>query len=106
MTKHPPETLEDFIFLDDKGNWEAELRALLDEPPALKDSRLILERFKAAWKSGMTAIEASQVAASKHDPGDVAEAIAELQLQQLASDWSLSYGLKIDPQLLRSSITA
>ena len=98
MTKHPPETLEDFIFLDDKGNWEAELRALLDEPPALKDSRLILARFKAAWKSG--------VAASKHDPGDVAEAIAELQLQQLASDWSLSYGLKIDPQLLRSSITA
>ena len=34
------------MYLVSKNDWEAELRGLLDEVPSLKDSRLVLARFK------------------------------------------------------------
>ena len=98
VAKHRPESLEDFVYLVSKNDWEAELRGLLDEVPSLKDSRLVLARFKAAWSSGMAAISAAQLPSSKVESNEE-EPIPELQFQQLAADWTRSYGLRIDPHL-------
>ena len=86
------------MYLVSKNDWEAELRGLLDEVPSLKDSRLVLARFKAAWSSGMAAISAAQLPSSKLESNEE-EPIPELQFQQLAADWARSYGLRIDPHL-------
>ena len=99
VTHHRLETLEDFIFLVEKANWEASLKTLVDEVQSLRESRLILARFKSAWQSGVTAIQAAQTATAKHESADVEEPIPELQFQQLANDWQRSYNLKIEPHL-------
>ena len=99
LAKHQAESLEDFVFIVGQNTWEDDLKALLNEVVELKDSRLILARFKAAWKSGSAAIQAAQTAATKHEAADVEDPIPELQFQQLSADWQKSYRLVIESHL-------
>ena len=99
VTHHRVETLEDFIFLVEKATWGPSLKTLVDEVQSIRESRLILARFKSAWQSGVTAIQAAQTASAKHESADVEEPIPELQFQQVANDWQRSYNLKIEPHL-------
>ena len=57
---HKLETLDDFVYLMDSKDWEQNLKDLLNASSDLKDNRLILARFKAAYESGVSAIKASQ----------------------------------------------
>ena len=99
VTHHRVETLEEIIFFVEKATWEPSLMTLVDEVQSIRESRLILARFKSAWQSGVTAIQAAQTATAKHESADVEEPIPELQFQQLANDWQGSYNLKIEPHL-------
>ncbi|CAE7251191.1 unnamed protein product, partial [Symbiodinium sp. KB8] len=91
------ETLDDFIYMIDRVKWQEEIKALLDEVPPLKDSRLILARFRGAFESGLKAIEMSQSPAAKVDDYD--DPLPEQQQAQLQRDWQQAYGIAIEPHL-------
>ena len=91
------ETLDDFVYLVDRAQWQTEIKNLLDGVAPLKDSRLICARFRGAYESGLKAIELSQSLASKVD--DYEESLPEQQQAQLQRDWQRAYGVAIEPHL-------
>ena len=94
------ETLEDYIYLFNKSSWENEIETHLQSIPALKDNRLALSRFKAAYEAGAAAIKNARDVASKIDADkDLDEPLGEVQMSQLMADWKKSYDLDMDPQL-------
>ncbi|CAE7257437.1 unnamed protein product [Symbiodinium microadriaticum] len=94
------ETLEDYIYLFNKSTWESEIETHLQSIPALKDNRLALSRFKAAYEAGAAAIKNARDVASKIDADkDLDEPLGEVQMSQLMADWKKSYDLEMDPQL-------
>ena len=70
---HGITTLDDFVYLVDGKAWETSLQDMLSGIEALKNKRLILARFKAAYESGLSAIKHSQ-AQPKSD--EVTDALA------------------------------
>lgn len=54
------ESLHDYIYHLDAKNWESDLTDLLSKVEKLRNNRLILSRFKAAYESGLAAIKHSQ----------------------------------------------
>ena len=99
VTKHGLETLGDFVYMVDQSQWEASLKDLVEQVNELRDSRLVLARFKAAYQAGLAAVQSVQTTSSKVDPPDAEEAIPEGQFQQLSQDWSRAYGLTIEAHL-------
>ena len=55
MRTHRPTSLEDFVYLVNSEKWESSWEGLLTAVPELKDSRLVLARFKSAYKAGLEA---------------------------------------------------
>lgn len=94
---HKLETLDDFIYLMDSKDWEQNLKELLNASSELKDNRLILSRFKAAYESGASAIKASQATQKVEDSVDTV--LPESTLQAVTRDFARRYGVVLDPHL-------
>ena len=94
---HRVETLDDFVYLVDSKDWEAGLRDLLQASAELKDNRIILSRFKAAYESGVTAIKSSQASQKTEENPDAV--LPESTLQAVGKDFSRRYGMVLDPYL-------
>ncbi|OLP99622.1 hypothetical protein AK812_SmicGene17832 [Symbiodinium microadriaticum] len=94
---HRIESLEDFVFLVTHARWEDSLRELVNEVPSLKDNRLALARWKAAYTMGHSAIQ--QGNAPDKEALDIDNPIPEGQHSQLAAEWTRVYNLPLDPHL-------
>ena len=94
---HKLETLDDFVYLMDSKDWEQNLKDLLNASSDLKDNRLILARFKAAYESGVSAIKASQATQKVEDSVDTV--LPESTLQAITKDFARRYGVVLDPHL-------
>ena len=55
--RHKIDTLEDFCYLVRSTDWEKSLEDLVLACPSLKDNRIAVARFKAAYETGMQAIK-------------------------------------------------
>ncbi|CAE7505196.1 unnamed protein product [Symbiodinium necroappetens] len=100
VAQHQIETLDDFIFMINKKEWESSVAAFCQEVPSIKDNRLALARVKAAWQAGSVAIESSQQSAIKHQGDlDLDDPLPEATMQTLQSDWKRTYSFIIEPHL-------
>ena len=54
---HTLETLDDFIFMARQDKWEDSIEEMVKAVPSVKDNRVALARFKAAWECGNQAIK-------------------------------------------------
>ena len=96
--RHKIDTLEDFCYLVRSTDWEKSLEDLVLACPSLKDNRIAVARFKAAYETGMQAIkQASQVA--KPSPETMDEPLPESTNTQLTKDFKAKYGIELDPHL-------
>eukprot|EP00435_Cladocopium_sp_Y103_P013344 s3509_g3.t1 len=91
---HKVATLDDFVYLVDSKDWESGLRDLLQASPTLKDNRIILSRFKAAYESGVTAIKSSQASQKVEENPDTV--LPESTLQSVSKDFSRRYGMVLE----------
>eukprot|EP00435_Cladocopium_sp_Y103_P012119 s317_g3.t1 len=94
MTAHKIETLDDFVYLVDRDKWESSIKDLLEGIAELRNNRLILARFKAAFESGVAAIKASQAAPKMEDATD--QILPEATLQSVTADFQKRYGLVLE----------
>eukprot|EP00435_Cladocopium_sp_Y103_P063526 s244_g25.t1 len=88
--QHKVETLDDYVYLMDSKDWERGLRDLLQASSELKDNRIILSRFKAAYENGVTAIKNSQAAPKSEENPDLV--LPESTLQAVGKDFFRKYG--------------
>eukprot|EP00435_Cladocopium_sp_Y103_P064688 s646_g26.t1 len=95
--QHKVETLDDFVYLMDSKDWESGLRDLLQSSADLKDNRIILSRFKAAYENGVTAIKNSQANPKVEENPDLV--LPESTLQSVGRDFQKRYGVVLDPYL-------
>ena len=98
-THHGFETLDDYVYSVQRERWEEGVQQLVNQVTQLKDSRLILARFKAAFETGLKAIQASQEVSAKVSDQDMDVPVPESNALQLAADWTRAYGVTIDPEL-------
>lgn len=71
VKQHRIDTLEDFCYLVRSTEWEQSLEDLVRGCPSLKDNRIAVARFKAAYETGMQAIrQVSQVAKASPEAMD------------------------------------
>ena len=96
---HKVETLDDYVYLMDTKEWEQNLKDLLNASIDLKDNRIILSRFKAAYESGISAIKTSQSSQKVEDSLDAV--LPETTLQSVTKDFARRYGVVLDPTLIR-----
>ena len=97
-SRHRIDTLEDFCYLVRSTEWEQSLEDLVRGCPSLKDNRIAVARFKAAYETGMQAIrQVSQVA--KASPESMDEPLPESTNAQLNKDFKAKYGIELDPHL-------
>ena len=97
-TRHKIDTLEDFCYLVRSTDWEKSLEEMVLACPSLKENRIAVARFKAAYETGMQAIkQASQVA--KPSPEAMDEPLPESTNTQLTKDFKSKYGIELDPHL-------
>eukprot|EP00439_Symbiodinium_sp_Y106_P079748 s1156_g18.t1 len=83
-----------------KSEWESSLAAFVQEVGAIRDNRLALARFKAAWQAGSSAIAASQQAATRHQQDtDLEDPLPEATTQQLQHDFQKAYGIVVETHL-------
>lgn len=95
---HKPASLEDFLYLVHSEKWESSLEGLLTAIPELKESRLVLARFKSAYRAGMDALQATkQVSIGTSE--DLEQPIPEGKLSQLQRDWDQTYRITLDAHL-------
>eukprot|EP00435_Cladocopium_sp_Y103_P041729 s412_g11.t1 len=94
---HGISTLDDFVYLVDGKDWESSVRDLLSGVASLKDKRLALARFKAAYESGLTAIRHAQAQPKTDDTADTI--LPDSTLTQVSADWKRRYGVVLDPHL-------
>ncbi|CAE7836616.1 unnamed protein product, partial [Symbiodinium necroappetens] len=100
VSHHRLETLDDFVYMINKGEWESSLAAFVQEVGVIRDNRLALARFKAAWQAGSAAIAASQQAATRHQQEtDLEEPLPEATTQQLQHDFQKAYGFVVETHL-------
>ena len=100
LQHHKLETLDDFVFMINKQEWETSLNAFCQEVNAIRDNRLALARVKASWQAGSTAIQACQQTAIQHQSDmDLDDPLPEATLQTLQHDWKRSYQLVMEPHL-------
>ena len=96
VSHHHIETLDDFV----KSEWESSLAAFVQEVGGIRDNRLALARFKAAWQAGSSAIAASQQAATRHQQDtDLEDPLPEATTQQLQHDFQKAYGIVVETHL-------
>ena len=94
---HGVSTLDDFVYLVDSKAWEESLKELLGTIAELKDRRLALARFKAAYESGLAAIRHSQAQPKSEDATD--SVLPDSTMNQVSMDWKRRYGVILDPHL-------
>eukprot|EP00435_Cladocopium_sp_Y103_P025431 s4491_g6.t1 len=94
---HKITTLDDYVYLMDSKDWEQNLRELLNAFHELKENRLILSRFKAAYESGLSAIKTSQTSAKAEESLDTV--LPESTMQAVTKDFARRYGVVLDPHL-------
>jgi len=100
VSHHHIETLDDFVYMINKSEWESSLAAFVQEVGAIRDNRLALARFKAAWQAGSSAIAASQQAATRHQQDtDLEDPLPEATTQQLQHDFQKAYGIVVETHL-------
>ena len=92
---HKVETLDDYVYLMDTKEWEQNLKDLLNASIDLKDNRIILSRFEAAYESGISAIKTSQSSQKVEDSLDAV--LPETTLQSVTKDFARRYGVVLDP---------
>ena len=92
---HKVETLDDFVYLMDSKDWEQNLKDLLNASTDLKENRIILSRFKAAYESGVAAIKSSQTSQKVEESLDAV--LPETTLQAVTKDFARRYGVVLDP---------
>ena len=92
---HKVETLDDYVYLMDTKEWEQNLKDLLNASIDLKDNRIILSRFKAAYEGGISAIKTSQSSQKVEDSLDAV--LPETTLQSVTKDFARRYGVVLDP---------
>ena len=93
---HKPAS-QNFLYLVNSEKWESSLEGLLTAVPDLRDSRLILVRFKSAYKAGLEALQAP-----KHVHMGTAEELEQPireGLSQLQRGWDMTHKLTLDPHL-------
>ena len=69
----------------------------MNQSPELKDNRIILSRFKAAYESGVAAIKISQATQKVEEHADTV--LPESTLQAVSRDLTRKYGMALDPHL-------
>jgi hypothetical protein len=94
---HGITTLDDFVYLVDGKAWETSLQDLLSGIEALKNKRLILARFKAAYESGLSAIQHSQAQPKSDEVTDAL--LPDSTLNQVSADWKRRYVVILDPAM-------
>ena len=94
---HKIETLDDFVYMVERGKWEQSVKELVDAVPALKEDRLILARMRSAYETGYKASESAQSVSSKIE--DLDEPLPEAQSEQLQRDWVKADGLTVEAHL-------
>eukprot|EP00435_Cladocopium_sp_Y103_P064411 s568_g26.t1 len=94
---HGITTLDDYIYLVDGSSWETSLKELLGAVAELKDKRLVLARFKAAYESGMAAVKQSQAQPKADDASDTV--LPDSTMTQVSADWKRKYGIMVEPHL-------
>ena len=94
---HGISTLDDYVYLVDSRDWEASIKDLLSGVASLKDRRLALARFKAAYESGLAAIKHSQAQPKSEESTDAI--LPDATMNQVSADWKRRYGVILDPHL-------
>ena len=98
LQTHGIETLDDYVFMVNATKSEESILALVQAAPAVKDNRVALSRFKAAFESGQQAIKNAASVTSK-GPDSLDEVLPESTLSTVNRDFTARYGIEVETAL-------
>jgi len=96
---HTLETLDDFIFMARQDKWEDSIEEMVKAVPSVKDNRVALARFKAAWECGNQAIKLAASTAAKTSDASMDEVLPESTMATVTRDFRAKYGIEVEAQL-------
>ena len=94
--QHRFTTLDDFIYVVDSKNWEAEVVALCEATASLKGNRIVHARVKSAWEAGHHALKLAQQASPTENLDD---ALSDATTTVLNRDFYKKYGVTLEAWL-------
>lgn len=94
--QHRFTTLDDFIYVVDSKNWEAEVVALCEATASLKGNRIVHARVKSAWEAGHHALKLAQQASPTENLDD---ALSDATTAVLNRDFYKKYGVTLEAWL-------
>ena len=94
--QHGIETLEDYVYLIPRDQWEQRLTKLVDAVTSLRSKPVVLARFKAAFEGGTQALKQANTTPAKLTQDMLDEVLPETTLQNVTKDFRLKYNLEPD----------
>ena len=96
IKQHGIETLEDYIYLAPRDQWEQHLTKLVDAVTSLRSKPVVLARFKAAFEAGTQALKQANTTPAKLTQDMLDEVLPETTLQNITRDFRAKYNLEPD----------
>ena len=96
VKQHHITTLDDFVYLVNSKDWEAEVLALVEGVKELKGNRIAGARFRSAWEAGSQALKQATQVQPVEQPD---EPLPDNVVSQLSRDFAKKYSITIDTWL-------